>query len=279
MRRRAFTLVELLVVIGIIAVLVALLMPALAKARQQAKLTVCASNLHQVIIATIQFQNENKGKFPPPSFETFNITPGGIDVPSDLLLSVIDNILPYMGSPQIPDNGIFPPQFPRVLCNPEVWDSNTIGGPSTAAGSIGVPGQALSYYQTGYDYFGRLDECLPSSPGQYRANYQVSLTSVGTTRLATRSHNGVLWADDVVWYNGANIGGGVDAVFSHGKTDVRDHSNGLFFPLFLGEHCAWSDGSVEWRAAGYVGINDANRDPSSSYLLNPGGTGIYDWWF
>jgi prepilin-type N-terminal cleavage/methylation domain-containing protein/prepilin-type processing-associated H-X9-DG protein len=62
--RRGFTLVELLVVIGIIAVLIGVLLPALNKAREAARATQCMSNLRQLHVATANFANDNKGKMP-----------------------------------------------------------------------------------------------------------------------------------------------------------------------------------------------------------------------
>lgn len=69
--KRAFTLVELLVVIGIIALLIAILLPALARAREQANTVKCQSNIKQLCTALVMYAGENKGKFPP------NINAGG----------------------------------------------------------------------------------------------------------------------------------------------------------------------------------------------------------
>ena len=62
--RRGFTLVDLLVVIGIIALLVAILLPALQKARESAKVTQCLSNLRQMGLAQGMYLLDNKGRLP-----------------------------------------------------------------------------------------------------------------------------------------------------------------------------------------------------------------------
>src|SRR5438552_1540459 len=62
----AFTLIELLVVLAVIAIMAALLLPALAKAKEQARGTACRSNMKQLALAFLMYSEDNSDTFPWP---------------------------------------------------------------------------------------------------------------------------------------------------------------------------------------------------------------------
>jgi len=74
-KRKAFTLIEMLVVISVISLLLAILMPALSAAKARSHDIVCKSNIHQLLLASIGYANEHDGFYVPAASDMWD-SPG-----------------------------------------------------------------------------------------------------------------------------------------------------------------------------------------------------------
>jgi prepilin-type N-terminal cleavage/methylation domain-containing protein/prepilin-type processing-associated H-X9-DG protein len=112
-----FTLVELLVVIGIIAILMTILMPVLARARSQSRDVACKSNLRQIYIAQILYADTNAGRMLKPNLE------GGP--------SWLDSLQQFVGQTTDPGRA-------RLICPTIDIESDKVGMPSLTPSGYGL---------------------------------------------------------------------------------------------------------------------------------------------
>lgn len=146
--RTAFTLVELLVVIGIIAILIGVLLPALSSARRQAATLKCEANLRQVASGFFLYAQENKGMYPVCKWDW---PPGAAPDPNITSLYWSDYVARYITKAKT-NQGIGTNSFDLAESRKSVlWGCPNWEGIPDGAGVVGnVDG--ISKFETGYSY-------------------------------------------------------------------------------------------------------------------------------
>ncbi|HBG28094.1 MAG: hypothetical protein A2Y10_16885 [Planctomycetes bacterium GWF2_41_51] len=256
---KGFTLVELLVVISIIAVLLAVLMPALNKARDNAKRVICNSNLHQWGIVMKLYDTDNKGLFgpfygwgpPAGPYPCAAWIPSKTGVDGQFRVDLVSKYIPgFKWNPSKPLDSEFG----------DIWRCPANFMTMKGLNQTHIPN---GYMTLQYSYYGRADTWDKKAPVNAWNNYESRISAAHLKKATERQLTGtrVIMADSCYFWNSAWS-------YNHGKKGASIHDGastsnfvdkgGLGIgPMITGINVLYGDGHTIWKGRG-TGENQMN---------------------
>ena len=211
---KGFTLVELLVVIGIIALLISILLPALNRARNSANATACLAQQRQIAMGSLMYALEWKGKFP-----------------------IQANTMNWWG--MAPNNGLLLPTDDNVMTEllPYIGDALKYGKPGGIFRCPSVPSDLYPGIAWNFRWMGAFDlSTFPGSPYLYDRRRTATIQGIAIVGGDTSDFPTVNSQDNLQTPNslGDHIGGGT----LYEQIGSR-HRGGI--------NTVWSDGHAQWN--------------------------------
>lgn len=289
-RRRAFTIIELLIVIGILAILTAIILPVLWKARAAAMKVICSARLRDLTLATTMYQQQNR-VYPQPMQK---VTPGAGQAtlrpaPQRISGDLLNQLRAYLTFPEVTSATLVHELPPFVQC-PFVEGETDSRGPFVTASPDS------SAYYTGYGYLGRLSEVAVATapaPGSSLTSGKSPASPLGPllplplpiqlpnlplingllpvlepgielkpgrAADARQSKRALLWVDNVYQTDTK----GPSWQYSHTRAAIRGRGSVLYKDPseLLGQHRAFTDGSVEWIKSGHEELQVDVQEPA-----------------
>jgi len=247
--KNRFTLIELLVVIAVIAILVALLLPALRVARERAMVVACVSNMRQNISALMVYAGDNDGRY----FDSDPFNGGQYKLTARRFKNVYSDydyrryILPYLAGDK---------DFATAISD-DVDDLPTWRCPAINPPVLDDPGNTRGKCYSGYLYFpgNRFPWCRPQAKSLSDAiDPAWSNLPLDVDRMADFVVMQDCLVQDVGWENGL-------FVYNHGDGEEMDPN----------EPCPWYDPSTNPSSRNRVGVEPAGAvlawgDGSARYV-------------